>query len=110
MHAAPNPAPLLARIAPLLTAAAEDQVPWAAAALDAEMLELAVTTARHIDRYLPPAPAVHIALAGAVWESPAATSSLIAALQRVSRRRPMIARSSADPIEGAVRLAGCIRR
>lgn len=110
VHATPNPAPLLARLAPMLTAAAEKQVPWAAAVLDAEMLELAVTAARHVDRYLPPAPAVHIALAGGVWESPAATSSFIAALERVSRRRPIVARSLADPVEGAVRLAESIRR
>lgn len=110
VHATPNPAPLLARIAPMLTTAAENQVEWAVAVLDAEMLALAATTARHIDRYLPPAPAVHIALAGGVWESPAARSSLTAALERVSSRRPVIARSLADPIEGAVRLAGSIRR
>jgi hypothetical protein len=80
------------------------------AVLDAEMLELAVTMAGHIDRYVPPAPVVHIALAGGVWESPAATSSLAAALAQVSRRRPIVARSCADPVEGAVRLAGSIRR
>jgi glucosamine kinase len=105
VHAAPNPAPLLARFAPLLTAAAENQVQWAVAVLDAEMLGLAATAARHIEQYVPSAPAVHIALAGGVWQSPAARSSLTAALERAGIRRPAVARSLVDPIVGAVRLA-----
>lgn len=110
VHATPNPAPLLARFAPLLTAVAESQERWAVAALDAEMLGLAATTARHIHRYLPSTPAVHIALAGGVWRSPAARSSVSAALERAGIRRPVVAQSLADPIEGAVRMAGDIRR
>lgn len=110
VHAAPNPAPLLARFAPLLTAAAENQVQWAVEVLGAEMLGLATTTARHIDQYVPSAPAVHIALAGGVWQSPAARSSVAAALERAGIRRPAVAQSLADPIVGAVRMAEAIQR
>jgi N-acetylglucosamine kinase-like BadF-type ATPase len=108
LHAAPNPAPLLARFAPLLTAAAENKVRWACAVLDAEMLALAGTVARHIDQHLPRRPTVHIALAGGVWESLAARSGLNTALERAGIRGPVVARSLADPIDGAVRLTGDI--
>jgi glucosamine kinase len=108
IHTAPNPAPLLARFAPLLTTAAENKVQWASAVLDAEMLALADTVARHIVQYLPRRRRMHIALAGGVWESLAATAALNAALQRAGICGAVIARSLADPIEGAVRLAGDI--
>jgi glucosamine kinase len=110
IHATPNPAPLLARFAPLLTAAAENQVRWAVAALDAEMLGLAATTARHVDQHLRSTPGVHIVLAGGVWQSSAARSSLTAALERAGIRSPSVVHSLSDPIEGAVRLAMDIRR
>jgi glucosamine kinase len=105
IYATPHPAPLLARFAPLLTAAAHDRVPWAVAALQAEMTSLADTVARHADRYLPHRPNVHIALAGGVWESPAATAALNTALERAGLRGPIVAQSLADPIVGALRLA-----
>jgi glucosamine kinase len=110
LHAAPNPAPLLARFGSLLTAAAEDQAGWAVAVLNEEMLALATTAARHIDEYLPAARSVRVALAGGVWRSPAARNSLTAALERVSSRKPAVTLSLDDPVAGAVRLAGGITR
>jgi glucosamine kinase len=109
LHAAPNPAPLLARFGPALTAAAENHVGWAVAVLDEEMLALATTAARHIERHVPAARTVHIALAGGVWRSPAARNSLTAALERVSSRTPEVTVSLDDPVAGAVRLAGTAR-
>jgi glucosamine kinase len=105
VHAAPNPAPLLARAAPLLTAAAEGGQPWAVEQLDAQMTALAATTARHIGQHLGGTGTVRVALSGGVWSSPAARSSLTAALDRASHRPVAVTRSLADPIEGAVRLA-----
>jgi glucosamine kinase len=109
VHTAPDPAPLLARFAPLLTEAAESRTDWAVRVLDQEMLALATTAARHIDRYIPAVRAVHIALAGGVWRSPAARSSLTAAVKRVSSGQPIVTSSVDDPVAGALRLAGASR-
>jgi N-acetylglucosamine kinase-like BadF-type ATPase len=109
VQTARNPAPLLARAAPLLTAAAQTQQPWATERLDAEMTALAATAARHIEQHIPATPEVHVALCGGVWASQIARSSLISALAGASRRRAVVTRSPGDPLEGAVRLARSIR-
>ena len=103
-----NPAPLLARAAPLLTAAAQARERWATGQLDAEMLALASTTAQHIEQHIPSTPEVRIALCGGVWASPLARASFGSALARASSRRVIVTRSPSGPIEGAVRLAGSI--
>jgi len=110
VQTARNPAPLLARAAPLLTAAAESRQRWATEQLDAEMTALAATAAHHIERHIHGAPEVHVALCGGVWASRIARSSLTTAMARASSCRVIVTRSPSDPIEGAVRLAGSIRR
>jgi N-acetylglucosamine kinase-like BadF-type ATPase len=110
VQTARNPAPLLARAAPLLTAAAETRQCWATEQLEAEMTALAVTAARHIEQHIHGAPEVHVALCGGVWASRLARSSLTSAMARASSCRVIVTRSPSDPIEGAVRLAGSIRR
>lgn len=113
VHGTANPAPLLARAAPLLTAAADDGQAWAVQELDGQMTALATAAVRHIGRYLgglPSRPGVRVALSGGVWASPAArsalTAALTAALQRLSPGRVTVTRSSGDPLAGAVALAG----
>jgi N-acetylglucosamine kinase-like BadF-type ATPase len=110
VQTARNPAPLLARAAPLLTAAAQTWQPWATEVLDAEMTALAATAARHIEQYIHGAPEVRLALCGGVWASQIARSSLTSALTRASGCRVVVTRSLGDPIAGAVRLAGSIPR
>jgi N-acetylglucosamine kinase-like BadF-type ATPase len=105
VHNAPNPAPLLARAAPLLTRAAEDRVRWAAELLDEEMSRLAATAARHIEHYLPDRHELQVALSGGVWTSTAARASFIPALEQASGRHVVASRSPIDPLDGAVRLA-----
>jgi N-acetylglucosamine kinase-like BadF-type ATPase len=109
VSSARNPAPLLARAAPLLTAAAESSVPWAVDCLDAEMTTLAATAAGHIERHLSGAAELSVALSGGVWSSPLARSALIAALAQRCRCPVRVTRSSRDPVEGAVRLAARMR-
>ena len=106
VHGAASPAPLLARAAPLLTAAAADGQAWAVQELDGQMTTLAATAAGHIGRYLGGRPAVRVALSGGVWASPAARAALTTALQRLSAGRVTVRRSSGDPLAGAVALAG----
>lgn len=110
VQTARNPAPLLARAAPLLTSAAQTQQPWATDQLDAEMTALAATAARHIEQHIGGTQEVHVALCGGVWASQIARSSLTSAITRASCRRVIVTRSPGDPIEGAVRLAGSIRQ
>ena len=110
VQTARNPAPLLARAAPLLTAAAETQQRWATEQLDAEMMALAATAARHIAQHIHGRPEVHIALCGGVWASQIARSSVSSALERAGSYRLIVTRSLSDPIDGAVRLAGSIRQ
>lgn len=109
VNSARNPAPLLARAAPLLTAAAESKLRWAVDRLDAEMTALAATAAAHIERHLPGAAELSVALSGGVWSSPLARSSLTAALERGCRCQVHVTGSSLDPVEGAVRLAARMR-
>lgn len=108
VHAAQNPAPLLARAAPLLTAAAEGGERWAIERLGLEMSALAFTAARHIDTYLPGTATVHVAISGGVWSSPAAQAALTSALGQASSRPVTVTRSLADPVDGAVRLAASL--
>jgi glucosamine kinase len=113
VSSAPDPARLLARAAPLLTAAAEQGADWAAAYLDREMAALAATTARHIEQHVsrPAADrtgAVRIALAGGVWASPAAQTAFAAALNQASQCPVIVARSPHEPIAGATRLAATL--
>ena len=110
VQTAPNPAPLLARATPLLTAAAQTRQPWATDLLDPEMTALAATAAGHIERHIHGAPKVDVALCGGVWASQIALSSLTSALARASGCPVSVTRSLSDPIEGAVRLAGSIPR
>jgi N-acetylglucosamine kinase-like BadF-type ATPase len=109
VQTARNPAPLLARAAPLLTAAAETGQRWATEQLDTEMTALAATAARHIEQHIPGTPEVHVALCGGVWASRIARSSLTSAMARASGRRVIVTRSLSDPVDGAVRLAGSVR-
>jgi N-acetylglucosamine kinase-like BadF-type ATPase len=109
VHAAANPAPLLARAAPLLTAAAESDLPWAVRLLDEEMGALAASAVRHIERYMPKAPQVRIALSGGVWASQAARASITLALARATGATVTVTRSERDPLDGAVLLAAMIR-
>jgi N-acetylglucosamine kinase-like BadF-type ATPase len=105
VHAAPNPAPLLARAAPLLTRAAEDQAGWAIELLDEEMSALAASTAWHIEHYLHGKPEIRAALSGGVWTSEAARSSFGRALKQAVRCQVIVSQSMNDPLDGAVRLA-----
>src|SRR5262249_18375325 len=105
VHAAANPAPLLGRVAPLLTAAAEGQLSWAVRLLDEEMAALAATVVGHIGRYVPAAPRVRVALSGGVWASQAARASITTALARATDDAVTVARSVCDPLDGAVLLA-----
>jgi N-acetylglucosamine kinase-like BadF-type ATPase len=110
VQTARNPAPLLARAAPVLTAAAQAQQRWATEQLEAEMTALAATVARHIEQHIQGAPEVRVALCGGVWASQAARSSLTSALARASGCRVIVTRSPSDPIAGALRLAGSSRQ
>lgn len=110
VHTAPNPAPLLAKAAPLLTAAADDGQQWATEQLTLEMTALAATAARHINRHLTGTAVVRIALSGGVWSSMAAQSAFTTALQHAGSRPRIVTRSLADPVEGAVRLAESFTR
>jgi N-acetylglucosamine kinase-like BadF-type ATPase len=110
VHGMPNPAPLLARAAPLLTSAAEDGQRWAVEHLEAEMTALAVTAARHIEQHLAGTSSVRVALSGGVWSSRAARSALAAALEQTSRRPVTVTRSLADPLDGAIRLAESLQQ
>ena len=109
VNSARNPAPLLARAAPLLTAAAESQSRWATDRLDTEMTALAATAAAHIQQNLPAAAELSVALSGGVWSSPLARLSLTAALEQRCSGQIHVTRSSRDPVEGAVRLAARMR-
>ena len=108
VQTARNPAPLLARAAPLLAAAAEKQEHWATERLDAQMSALAATTARHIEQYLPDMPEVRIAFCGGVWASRERPVIIRSARPAggTGSCRVIVTRSVSDPIEGAVRLAG----
>lgn len=110
VQTAPNPAPLLARAAPMLTAAAQTRQRWALELLDTEMTALAATAAWHIGQHIHGTREVHVALCGGVWASRTARSSLTSAMARARGDRVIVTRSPGDPIEGAVRLAGSIRR
>ncbi len=105
VYAAPNPAPLLARAAPLLTAAAEGDLSWAANLLHQEMTALAASAVRHIDQHMPRAPEVRVALCGGVWASHAAQAALTEALARAANCPLTVARSVRDAVDGAVLLA-----
>ena len=105
VHTAPNPAPLLACAAPLLTAAAEGQLPWAVSLLDGEMTALAASAVRHIEQYMAQAPQVRIALSGGVWASQTARASLTQALARTTNGQVTVIRSVRDALDGAVLLA-----
>jgi glucosamine kinase len=105
VHTAPNPAPVLARAAPLLTAAAERQLPWAVRVLDEQMGALAASAILHIERYLPSASPVQAALSGGVWASHAARASLSHALTQAAGGAITVVRSMRDPLDGAVLLA-----
>ena len=110
LHAAPNPAPLLAAAAPLLTAAADGGLAWAAEELEGQMTALAATTAGHIGRHLGGRAEVRVALSGGVWSSPAARSALTRALGRLSPRPVTVTWSHGDPVDGAIRLAESLAR
>ncbi len=105
VHGAANPAPLLARAAPLLTGAAEDQAGWAVELLDEEMSALAASAAVHIEQYLQGKPELRAALSGGVWASKAARLSFGRALRQVVAHRVIVSQSVNDPLDGAVRLA-----
>jgi len=106
VHGVPNPAPLLARAAPLLTSAAEDQQHWAIGLLDDQMSALARSTAWHIQQHLPGTQEVSAILSGGVWTSRAARSSFTRALERATSRAVTVSQERIDPLDGAVRLAG----
>jgi N-acetylglucosamine kinase-like BadF-type ATPase len=105
VHAAPNPAPLLARAAPLLTEAADEKLPWAVSLLNEEMAALAASAVLHIEQYMPGARQLQVALSGGVWTSQAARASLAEALARAARGPITVIRSVRDPLDGAVLLA-----
>lgn len=109
VNSAASPAAMLARAAPLLTAAADEGARWAADRLDAEMTALAATAARHAEQHVPGPAVVRVALTGGVWTSRTARSDFAAALQRLCARPVIVTRSPGDPIEGAVRLAESMR-
>jgi N-acetylglucosamine kinase-like BadF-type ATPase len=105
VHAAPNPAPLLASAAPLLTGAAQDRHRWAIDLLDDEMSALARSAARHIEQHVPGKPEVRAVLSGGVWTSVAARSAFTRALERAASCQVIVSASEVDPLAGAVRLA-----
>ena len=100
-----NPGALLASAAPILTTAAENGLQWAAARLNAEMAALAATTAHHVERYQPAAGRCRIALAGGVWQSPAARGAFVAALPAGLEVQAECLAGPLDPLDGAIRLA-----
>jgi N-acetylglucosamine kinase-like BadF-type ATPase len=102
---APDQAAQLALVAPLLTEAVDDGAGWAVRLLDREMTALATTTCGHIERYRPGSSPVRVALVGGVWNSRAAQTAFTTAIKGRCDRPVIVARSLADPVEGAVRLA-----
>ncbi len=108
VYAAPNAAPLLARAAPLLTAAAEAQLSWAVTLLRQEMTALAATTVRHVDQHVPAASEIRVALSGGVWASHAAQAAFTEALEHAASRAVAVARSPRDALDGAVLLATAV--
>ncbi len=105
LSAAPDPAAQLGLAAPLLTEAADDGAGWAVRLLDREMTALATTTCLHIEKYRPGSWPVQVALVGGVWNGRSAQTAFATAIERRCDRPVIVARSPADPIEGAVRLA-----
>jgi N-acetylglucosamine kinase-like BadF-type ATPase len=106
INSSAKPSELLARAAPLLTTAAEQGEAWATRRLDCEMAALAATAVRHTRLHVSSPATVRMTLSGGVWASRAAIVSFTAAIARMSEGQVEVARASADPIEGAVRLAG----
>jgi hypothetical protein len=74
------------------------------------MMALAATAARHIEQHIHGTAEVRVALCGGVWASRAARSSFTSAITHISSRRVIVTRSPGDPVAGAVRLAGSMRR
>lgn len=102
LHVSDAPAAFLARAAPVLTAAAEHDQPWADRALERQMHALAATTAEHVDCWSHAAP--RVALCGGVWSSAVARRAFERALVRRTPGASIIA-CAATPTEGAVALA-----
>jgi glucosamine kinase len=104
VQSSPTPAALLARAAPLLTAAAETGEAWAERLVDSEMFALAGTLRSHLANERIPPRDVRVALSGSVWSSGAAREGFADALAHMG----VVARLDhldVEMTEGTVRLA-----
>jgi N-acetylglucosamine kinase-like BadF-type ATPase len=108
LSASKNPAALLARAAPILTGAAENGSVWAAPRLKAEMGALAATTVLHVERHQRGTGQTRLALAGGVWQSPAARAAFMAVLPPDLEVAPECLAGPLDPLDGAIRLAASL--
>lgn len=106
VHEADSTPALLARVAPLLTAAAERHEAWALDALDAEMESLASLTAAHVrGRCSVPLAAANVGLVGGVWAAASARLAFTGALARLGAPAEHVTAHDVAPVEGALHLA-----
>ena len=99
-----HPPSLLAKAAPILTAAADSGHEWARKLLASELAPLAQTVASHAARHLSSSKDITVALAGGVWMSVGARSAFAAALSE-SAAACSVVRVARESIDGVVRLA-----
>jgi glucosamine kinase len=105
IHTDPCPAQLLAGLAPVLAASADEGAPWAAALVDQEAGLLAALVARHIDAYLPRC-SITVELAGSVWSSVAIRAAFTRHVGAQVPGRDVVVHLAAEaPVAGAIRLA-----
>lgn len=106
VSAAHAPAPLLARLAPALTASADAGEPWAEKLVAEEAGAFAGVVARHVDRYCRNLTHVRVMLAGGVWTSSAVCNAFSGSLNDlVAPRMSTIRRLGPEPVAGAIALA-----
>ena len=105
VYSSPEPALLMARAAPVVTAAAEACEPWAVRVLAGEMGALAALLARHLTRFRPGVGGGRVGLSGAVWTSPAAVRMLGQALEGRGAPALELVAPVRSQVEAAVELA-----
>jgi glucosamine kinase len=101
VSAAPAPAALVGRLAPILTSRAGTGEAWALEVIDHESRLLAGTLAAHVDRYHPGAKGLEVSLVGGVWQSEVAVDGF----RRAIPQSVHLANAPTDPVLGALRLA-----
>jgi N-acetylglucosamine kinase-like BadF-type ATPase len=104
VHEAANPPAVVARAAPVLTAAASRGCAWAQEILTDEMRLLAGTVARHLARHQPGAANPAIGVIGGTWNSEIARCAFADELRREMSFGALV-RAARQPVEAAVLLA-----